>query len=77
MKVIHPGIQYQLEDGQNTKITFEHYDTRLGVKVSGTTVEELMTIILLKKAYESGQVAAPGCPSSLPSFPSVKKQVEL
>jgi hypothetical protein len=48
MQVIKPGLCYQLDDGNLTKIVFAHHDARLGVNVSGTTTDELLQIIAHK-----------------------------
>lgn len=53
MQVIHPGICYQLDDGNLTKVVFAHHDARLKVNVSGTSIEELMAIIRHKMAVEA------------------------
>jgi hypothetical protein len=71
MKVIHPGIQYRLDDGNQTTITFRHFDTRLGVEVDGTSIDELMAVIRHKMGADNDYITSHSA-SSIPSFPSVK-----
>jgi len=51
MKVIHPGRQYQLEDGNNTKLTFTHYDERLRVRIEGVTSCDMLAVLIHRRAH--------------------------